>query len=271
MSAYLRYHRAMRYWVFVFAVIAVGLLILPVSAQVNGAPPSVTSYGFGGHPGFNGVPPSVTSLGPRGPVRNRGPHPPQFPFVPGHRHHHDGNGNVNSYYIPYYVPYYVPYYPYDDSYNGPMDPSAVQGPEDPEEERGGPTIFDRRGSGALAPNDYQPARAGAPVPRPQSETAVVHPAPLTTESAGNNEVLETKATESPVTPAISAQPATILVFKDGHKLEVGNYAIVGSYLFDLTQGHRMKIALSDLDLPATQKANEDEGIDFDLPHSPDGN
>jgi hypothetical protein len=150
-----------------------------------------------------------------------------------------------------------------------MDPSAAPAAEDPEQ--GGPTIFDRRGSGTLAPNDYQPARSAAPVPRPRSESAVVHPAPVTAESATNDEVLATKAEAPATAPAVSAQPATILVFKDGHKLEVGNYAIVGSYLFDLTSGHRMKIALSDLDLAATQKANEHEGIDFSVPHSPDGN
>jgi hypothetical protein len=46
---------------------------------------------------------------------------------------------------------------------------------------------------------------------------------------------------------------------------------VGTNLFDLTPGHRQKIALSDLDLPATQKANDDQGNDFKLPGLPDGN
>ncbi len=32
----------------------------------------------------------------------------------------------------------------------------------------------------------------------------------------------------------SDQPQTILVFKDGHQVEVANYAIVGNTLFDLT-------------------------------------
>src|SRR5215470_11793790 len=31
-------------------------------ATIHGVPPSVTSFGFGGTPGFHGVPPSVTSL-----------------------------------------------------------------------------------------------------------------------------------------------------------------------------------------------------------------
>jgi hypothetical protein len=57
----------------------------------------------------------------------------------------------------------------------------------------------------------------------------------------------------------------VLVFKDGHQLEVANYAIVGNMLYDLTGGHRQKIALADLDLTATSKQNDDRGIDFEVP------
>jgi hypothetical protein len=71
-------------------------------------------------------------------------------------------------------------------------------------------------------------------------------------------------------PVIALQP-TILIFKDGHKQQIGNYAIVGSNLYDLTPGRRQKVALTDLDLDATQKANDDEGNDFRLPQLPDGN
>jgi len=55
------------------------------------------------------------------------------------------------------------------------------------------------------------------------------------------------------------------VFKDGHQLEVENYAIVGSTLYDLTEGQRRKIPLSDLDLDATTKQNDERGIDFQVP------
>jgi hypothetical protein len=59
----------------------------------------------------------------------------------------------------------------------------------------------------------------------------------------------------------------MLVFKDGHKLEIGNYAIVGSTLFDLTPGHSRRVPLSDLDLDATKKENDDHGILFEVPSS----
>ncbi|HXX01791.1 MAG TPA: hypothetical protein VEJ00_11280, partial [Candidatus Acidoferrales bacterium] len=64
---------------------------------------------------------------------------------------------------------------------------------------------------------------------------------------------------------------TVLVFKDGEKLEVGNYAIVGATLFDLSPGHHRKITLADLDLDATQKLNDDRGVIFQLPASSQAN
>ena len=63
----------------------------------------------------------------------------------------------------------------------------------------------------------------------------------------------------------------MLVFKDGHRLEIKNYAIQGNMLYDLTAGHRRKIELAELDLAATQKENEDRGIDFELPAGVDAN
>jgi len=50
-------------------------------------------------------------------------------------------------------------------------------------------------------------------------------------------------------------------------LEVGNYAIQGTTLFDLTSGHPRKIAIADLDLEATRQQNDDRGVVFQLPPS----
>ena len=69
----------------------------------------------------------------------------------------------------------------------------------------------------------------------------------------------------PEEPPAQNQPETVLVFKDGHQLEVANYAIVGQTLYDLTDGHRRRIPLSDLDLDATSKQNDERGVDFQLP------
>jgi hypothetical protein len=67
-----------------------------------------------------------------------------------------------------------------------------------------------------------------------------------------------------------AAPATVLVFRDEHKQEIHNYAIVGQTLFNFNPQHTQKIPLSDLDIPATAKENDERGVDFHVPGAPDG-
>lgn len=67
-----------------------------------------------------------------------------------------------------------------------------------------------------------------------------------------------------------AAPATVLVFRDEHKQEVHNYAIVGQTLFNFNPQHTQKIPLSDLDIPATTKENDERGVDFHVPGAPAG-
>ncbi len=64
---------------------------------------------------------------------------------------------------------------------------------------------------------------------------------------------------------MTEQPRTVLVFKDGHEVEVANYAIVGSTLYDLSDNRARKVALAELDLSATVKHNDDRGVDFRVP------
>lgn len=61
----------------------------------------------------------------------------------------------------------------------------------------------------------------------------------------------------------------MLVFKDGHQLEVQNYAVIGDTLYDLTPGRHHKIAVDELDLPSTAKQNDERGVDFRLPPKPE--
>ncbi len=67
-----------------------------------------------------------------------------------------------------------------------------------------------------------------------------------------------------------AAPATVLVFHDQHQQEVRNYAIIGQTLWNFAPQHTQKIPLSDLDLPATTKANDERGVDFRLPGAREG-
>jgi hypothetical protein len=67
-------------------------------------------------------------------------------------------------------------------------------------------------------------------------------------------------------PAREQEP-TVLVFRDGHKQEVRNYAIIGQMLWDFSGKGAHKIPLSDLDLDTTRKLNDDRGVEFVLPKS----
>jgi len=218
-----------------FALSGLMFLAAAAGAQINAAPPSVTSLGFGGHP-ISGVSPSVTSLGPRGYTPGWNPAFPNStvviggrPNVPsnGHPHHRHGGSYWGGIYA-------MPYYGYYDNGNG--DEPADDAEDD--QYKGGPTIFDRRGPGYVA--------------RPPAE------------DYADRQPAETAASTPESSPA-PPQPQTVLVFKDGHQLEVENYAIVGSTLYDLTEGHRRRVSLSELDLVATAKQNDDRGIDFRVP------
>jgi len=65
-------------------------------------------------------------------------------------------------------------------------------------------------------------------------------------------------------------PATVLVFRDQHKQEVQNYAIVGQTLWAFATLRTQKIPLADLDIAATTKANDDRGVDFRVPGTSEG-
>jgi len=71
-------------------------------------------------------------------------------------------------------------------------------------------------------------------------------------------------------PDTQVVPTTVLIFRDQHKEEVQNYAIVGQTLWNFAQQHKQKIPLSDLDLAATIKANDDRGVEFHVPGANEG-
>ena len=205
----------------------------PATAQVHGVPPSVTSIQFHVPPFLPNIMPSVTSLGPS-PFTNRaGPIPSPFGVprsIYGHgiyaHAHRNGYGSYGSggYVFPYFVPFY--------------DTSADYDP--------GPYLY----SGPPAEQTLHIVVDTPPAPREADRDDNDPPAPAALKPKHEHDA-------SPVDP-------TVLVFRDGHKLEVTNYAIMGQtlYVFDT---RTQKIALSDLDVPATIKANDDRGVEFQLP------
>jgi len=204
--------------------------------KINGVPPSVTSFGFGGHPGFFGVPPSVTSI-------NFGLVPNTVAFQHrrdgfGHGFHHRDQSFASPFYGgTYYVPYAYPAYVMEPMVNdsGPYDAAAS--------EIAAETLQQEISSLKSTINDYRDELRNT---RSESKPKYEEPA-------------------APAQPPVADQPKTILVFKDGHQSTVMNYAIVGSTLYDLSDGRAKKVALAELDLPATVKQNDERGVEFRLP------
>lgn len=265
-----------------WAVVIAGVLSVPALAQVRGVPASVTS--ITPTRSVSGIPASVTSLGPMGPTTNA-----RFSFEAGHGRDYGrnfGNHNFNSmcstpgalipsamgctstfftnqmyglpynsgtvnlhshghrgyggYYYPVYVPYAVPVVV------EPVEPDQTEAQaEAASEEPPAYTVFENRPTSAVPP----------PTNPPIDQSRVYRPEAATPEPAA-------AAAPSP------QRPPVVLVYKDGHQRELQNYAIVGQYVYDISGFTSQKIPLTDLNLDATVKANDDRGIDFTLPAGP---
>ena len=230
----------------VVALALVLLSALPAAAQYAGPPARTTVNGH-----FLAPPPSVTSLAgrylppplpsvtsiPNYPPPNYARWYPNTPYYGG-RYRNRGYG-YGGYGYSYAVPYYIPMdgYGYDyvagpDLYSGPPlgqgDPLMHMVVEQPPMRYPYPEP-----EAAQAPPDYPPA---APQPQQQQSAA---------RDAKPNE-------------------PSVLVFRDGHQQEISNYAIMGQNVYVFDKGSR-KVALADLDLPATVKANDERGLEFNIP------
>ncbi len=222
------------------------LASLGASGQFNGGPRSTTAVN--GH--TLAPPPSVTSVG--------GAHlPPPAPSVtslPNYPHqnfygrqnygygpyHRGGYGGYFGYAVPYY------YYPADNAYYG-YDYVGSAGPDlhsGPPLGPGDPTLH--------MIVEQPPANRYGPPPEPENYAdRSPAPAPQVPASA----------------PEVKPGEPVVLVFRDGKQQEVTNYAIMGDtlYVFDRGKKGKKKIALADLDIPATVKANDDRGLEFRMP------
>jgi len=238
----------------VAAVVALALMAPAAVAQIKGAPASITSIGMGGKSFTPGVPASINSLGPAGfgtctnsaliPSALGCTNPyftPTLNFTTGtvqfgqrfNTHngngHRHGRGAATAVYVPYAVP--VPYEYAQGTGEMAMDPNVAE-PDPP-----APTIFERRPAETYTQRSMATANQSAPAAAPAQADSAREAIPV------------------------------VLVYKDGHEQEVRNYAIVGKTLYDLGTFVAHKIPLSDLDIPATVKANDDRGVEFNLPSS----
>lgn len=83
----------------------------------------------------------------------------------------------------------------------------------------------------------------------------------------NDQQNRSRYEQSPAQPSMSATEPTVaatLVFRDGRTLSISNYAIVGQTVWILSNNSARKIPIADLDVAATQRVNEANGVDFRL-------
>jgi hypothetical protein len=228
-----------------------GLAILAAAVSLGHAQGTVV---------FHGIPASVTSITPQNPTpgipasvtsQTVLPIPSPFSrpfFVTGaaqpffhHRHRMVA--------VPVPVPVYYPFYSYPVTYGDDTQAQPEPQPVVDVEETPAPAIYEKPAYEApVSRSSYTPPADSKPRDNSVADTGS-----------------DTKS-HKPEPQQPEAVPTTILVFRDGHQMEIGNYAIVGDTLYDLAGNYQThKIQLADLDLEKTVKANEDRGYDFRLP------
>lgn len=231
-------------------IVAVFVVFAALVVAAQGPPASVNSLGFG----RSFAPPaSVTSLGPNGysnlPVLLGNPVFPTGGFRIGGRHRHlSGFGGFGG---AVYVPYYVPVTPvYDVPYDVPEEVDADR------------MSVERRPVTSYAIEDE--SRYGTHYLDRPEQPATLPPAASTSAQTSSARPVAPPAPEK-ASSSFESQPETVLIFKDGHRLEITNYAIQGTTLFNLSGEGPRRIDTADLDVVATMKENDDRGVEFRLP------
>ena len=235
------------------------LVALSAFAQIHGTPPSVT-YLRPGFPTTTLPPPSVTSMGPYGYsgcvgcipnyaaqlARRTGNGGYRSGYRNGFNHRHFyGNGLTGAYVVPYYEPYpvYLTPYPYVE-----VDPGNA-GIYDPLASAAEPPGSGANLAPANGPGTYYAAPSSDSASAPAAAPAAAVSAPAPAPSKDN----------------IGSQQPTTLVFRDGHQLEIQNYAISGGQVYNYSGKGPRRIPLFDLDLDATRRVNDEHGVQFQLP------
>ncbi len=239
-------------------------LTAPLYAQIRGIPPSVTSIGSGSTPMTPGIGASVTSLGPAGLIDSFGtatrvsvpvgPHPPIRPV------HHV---------VPFFWPVIYQPQPQPVVVVQPQPPVVVvveRDKDDEPDDRREPLVLEWKGDKYVRVSGGQdegedtaddrgdrPAQDDRKPAKKTSRKPAQRPAEPLADSQPRDRLTEAE------------RPATVLVFLDGRRKDVKNYAIVAEYFYDLTDRLPRKILLADLDLSATIAANEERGVEFRLP------
>ena len=237
------------------ALMAILLLLALAGAQAqvrfNGPGASINSPGPDGS--LHGVPASVLSPTP---VQNPNA---RIIFNTTHQRVPFGNPRVHHRrnFVP--VPIFIPAYDVSDPSISQADP-PVESEQVVDGESALREAYIRGAHDALARQQQADSRYGEHYldsrEKPQAQ------APVASEKRSEKPAARE---QDPAPVPEPPSPATVFIFKDGHKMETRNFAISGQTLFDFSGSVLKKIKMAELDLDATRKANDDLGIDLRLP------
>lgn len=239
-----RYNEHVRRWLAV-AALGAAFLALPAWGQRRGG----VSGGFAGHAGFVARGTAVAGHGPvmgnRSPgfvgVQRSGLHfrtSSNQPFGSPFFFHHRPRVFPRWPYYWYGSYYWAPYYSYPGYYRDDSYATDYQ---------------------SYPASDY----SSGYVQSSQVEQDEINR--LNDEVERLREERETRATLPSAARSKTESQATELVFRDKHTEEVQNYAIVRQMFWVFSEQRTRKIPLADLDLATTKRANEDRGVEFQLP------
>jgi hypothetical protein len=233
------------------------LLALPVSAQIHGSHafgggahaggPSVSfhaSGGFGTHRGGVFARPGGGYGHGHGPYgyRTYGHGPYGYRNYGYRAYHHYRPFLSYGYYGAYGYPY-LAYYPYDFYYSGSAYGYSVDS------------------------NDRRYEQLSNDVSNLSSEMRDLRDRNAQLQYELDRQSVERQAPPpEPLASAVSkpsAEPTkTVLVFRDGRRQEVANYAIAGQTLWILSEQSAKRVPLSELNLEQTKQQNAERGLDF---------
>jgi hypothetical protein len=118
---------------------------------------------------------------------------------------------------------------------------------------------------------YGTDQSATPAPEPEQDNqlaAQVGNLATEVELMREDQALRDSRGAPSVEPFMGAEekpPTTLLVYRDGHQVEVQDYAILGKTLWVFSDQMTRRVPLADLDLAATQRVNGERGVDFVSP------
>jgi hypothetical protein len=245
----------MRRWLAIATVLSAVLLATPLLAQMHGGSRGGASTGRGGFSsgGSIGIRSGPAFSGGQRVGAGFGTSLRQPAFRPGRSFGgfggtHFGSGRFRR---PVFFSRFSPYYFGYPAYYGAYAYSTADYPAD---DYYGPSYYSAQAYSAQ--NDI--AQQQQDIDQLEAEVARLR------EQKDSDREARDAAPPQPESRAEVSRP-TVLVFRDKHTQEVQNYAIVGGTLWIFSEQRATKLPLSWLDIEATNKANEDRGVDFQFP------